>query len=499
MAIESYDEVPYEGQAYPQSHPDRLTAIASLLGVDVAPVERCRVLELGCSDGANLLPMALGLPDATFLGVDAAGSAIARGRERAAALGLGNVRLEHLDLRDLPASAGEFDHIVAHGLWSWIDDDARRAILAICARHLAPSGVAYISYNALPGCHLRQMLREMALFHGREATTPGALADAAQDLAGFLRAAAPDGEVPGGLAEDVARFQQRAPWLLLHDDLAEHFQPFYVTDFVAQAAASGLQFLAEADVWAMTDVAHPPEVRAALAAYSDGDVVVREQYLDFLSLRRFRQTLLCRSDVAVFRPLVPSRASGMFASTVAVPEGEVVVAGDTPVRFETPQGTATDTDPVRKAVLVALADRAPGAASLAELATEIDALGDGSAVEAPHLLGAVLQLFSLGLLSLSPRRVALAATASERPLASALARLQASEGHRVTNLLHESMEIDDDLARRLLTLLDGTRDRAALAADLATILTVDGRRPKVDPDSVDRVLAELARRALLLA
>jgi hypothetical protein len=51
----SYDEVPYESYPFAQTHPDRLATVATLLGMQPAPVEQCRVLELGCASGGNLL------------------------------------------------------------------------------------------------------------------------------------------------------------------------------------------------------------------------------------------------------------------------------------------------------------------------------------------------------------------------------------------------------------------------------------------------------------
>ncbi|MCD4811464.1 hypothetical protein K8R14_02560, partial [bacterium] len=64
----SYDEVPYESQSFPQSHPDRLAMLARLFGLSPAPVTQCRVLELGCAGGGNLIPMAFHLPDSEFVG-----------------------------------------------------------------------------------------------------------------------------------------------------------------------------------------------------------------------------------------------------------------------------------------------------------------------------------------------------------------------------------------------------------------------------------------------
>jgi tRNA G46 methylase TrmB len=96
----AYDAVSYPGLPFAQTHPDRLATIASLYGFPAASPERCRVLELGCADGGNLIPMAYVLPESTFVGLDAAGSAVARGREQIATLGLTNVTLLHADLLD---------------------------------------------------------------------------------------------------------------------------------------------------------------------------------------------------------------------------------------------------------------------------------------------------------------------------------------------------------------------------------------------------------------
>ncbi|RPH39570.1 MAG: hypothetical protein EHM91_12180, partial [Planctomycetota bacterium] len=86
-----YDQVAYPGFSYAQAHPDRLAVIATLFGMSPAPAERCRVLELGCGDGWNLLPMAAALPESTFVGLDLAGQPIASGRAIVERLGLKNL------------------------------------------------------------------------------------------------------------------------------------------------------------------------------------------------------------------------------------------------------------------------------------------------------------------------------------------------------------------------------------------------------------------------
>src|SRR2546425_4756799 len=100
---------------YAQTHPDRLATIGTLLGMNPAPVESCRVLEMGCGAGGNLIPMAFDLAGSSFIGIDLAGSAIAQGRELIAALGLKNISLQQLDVMAFPSELGQFDYIVVHG------------------------------------------------------------------------------------------------------------------------------------------------------------------------------------------------------------------------------------------------------------------------------------------------------------------------------------------------------------------------------------------------
>ena len=145
----SYDEVPYPRLAFPLTHPSHLATIGRLLGFASADVENCRVLELGCASGANLVPIAYALPKSRFIGIDFSERQVSDGREFIAALGLSNVSLERLDilhvaesLRDSDcasrrdatawASAGPFDFIIAHGIYSWVPDPVKDALLAAC-------------------------------------------------------------------------------------------------------------------------------------------------------------------------------------------------------------------------------------------------------------------------------------------------------------------------------------------------------------------------------
>src|ERR1041385_112988 len=129
-----------------------------------APVAACRVLEIGCGDGGNLIPMAYFLPECRLVGIDLAGAAIADGNRVVKDLKLRNIELREDDLRDLPQDAGEFDYIIAHGLHSWIPVDVRDRLMELGRSLLAPQGIVFLSYNTWPGSHTRQILREMMLY-----------------------------------------------------------------------------------------------------------------------------------------------------------------------------------------------------------------------------------------------------------------------------------------------------------------------------------------------
>ena len=130
------------------------------------------MLELGCGDGANVLSMAQTLPGASFVGIDASTAAIERGGEIAAAAGLANVQLRAAQLQELPEDLGGFDYVVSHGVYSWISPPARGALLQCCRQRLGAQGIAYVSYNAYPGSHLRDMTREILRYHVRDVADP---------------------------------------------------------------------------------------------------------------------------------------------------------------------------------------------------------------------------------------------------------------------------------------------------------------------------------------
>jgi hypothetical protein len=133
--------------------------------------------------------------------------------------------------------------------------------------------------------------------------------------------------------------------------------------------------------------------------------------------------------------------------------------------------------------------------------------------DAQEIGNALLQAYSAGYVELHVQQPPFVTDVSDRPIASALARLQLQHDNVISTLRHNTLKIEDSLGRHLVMLLDGTRDRATLLKDLgaliqsgAAILTHEGK-PVSDVQEALKYLANglesyltgLARSAVLVA
>jgi SAM-dependent methyltransferase len=404
-----YDTFPYRTFPRRQTHPDRLAAVGRLFGMNPAPVTHCRLLEIGCGSGGNIVPLAYTLPDSRFLGIDLAAEPLSQAREMAEALELRNIDLRVMDLRD--PTEGEFDYIVAHGIYSWVPATVRDALLAACRERLAPQGIAFISYNAWPGQHERQILHQMLRYRGDNVETGRE----------FLRTL--DRAEASALADSPDD-------LLFHDILAHIRHPVWFHEFTAHAVAQGLRYLGEADVHEMFD--------------PSGSLVdeAGEQALDFRKFRSFRQTLLCRAEVELTRAIAPAQMDPFLFSRNS--HGRRIAG----------------TDPSVEAVSQALDDMHPLPVTFEDLVPYAGAAAD--------LREILFGLLAAGCADLHVYDFPCADSPGDRPLASRLARYQAERGSLVTNLCHMPVQLDE-VSRQLLLLLDGTRTVSSLARKLAAL------------------------------
>ena len=447
-----YDTIPYRHGAVPESHPARIGAIARLLGGAAAPPDGCRVLELGCGEGMNLLPLAERFPRADFTGVDFSATQIATAEAARAAAGLANARLVCADLREFEPEPGAFDYVIAHGVYSWVTDGVKDRLLALIARALAPAGVGYVSYNTQPGGGIVASLRATLL------ASLGPAPDAARAVEMLRALAAAFATQPGAHAalmrELLGDMLAKPAAFLLHDELGVVNDPVAFLDFAAHAARQGLRFLAEAQYSSMPYDHLPDSARSPLAAFT-ADPLQAQQFLDLLGNRRLRNSLLVRADAP------PARApdAGVVRDCALLlhmfpADGRIDLAPGTAVRLAGRHGFAMDVvHPAQKAFFAALCEAAPARIAFdAALRRAGDLLAVGGLAGTPDaalLAAGMLKLFTADQLDL-----ALAGTGEwlrtwPQPAPTPLMRHQARHGLPVVNRWHENVDLSAEQRRWL--------------------------------------------------
>ena len=462
--VNAYDEVPYQSVALVETHPERLAAIGTWFGLEPPPVETSRVLELGCAGGGNLIPLAGTLPDSHFVGVDLSPRQIAEARETARAAGITNVEFFAKSIGDITPEFGKFDYILCHGVYSWVPDDVKAAILRVMSENLTPDGLGFVSYNTFPGWHIPGMVREMMLYHVRDTPDPNQKVKAARALLDFLGENVPDREGHYGklLRDEAQQLKPHADSYVLHEHLEALNHPIYFHEFAARAAEAGLKVMGDSRVWAMAQSAQPA-VAATLDRLSR-DPIGREQYYDFLCNRRFRRSIVCHADRAVKAPSADAvkklRASACVWPTTSPvnPSNKVSVdfrAVDGMIRLST-------VDPIFKTALLTLAEVFPRSLPFEELWTLTRSRLARSGIEAGAnsdvLATRLLQAFAANSVELHTFEPDFPRTPSETPEGLPMARLLARTGPAVPNLRHRLTTLGE-FDRLVIRQLDGVRTR----------------------------------------
>jgi SAM-dependent methyltransferase len=491
----TYDLVPYTEHAYAESHPDQLEVVLRLSGF--APPGRVwtgapRVLEVGCGRGGNLLPMACGWPEASFVGIDVSPVQIRDARRVAEATSLRNIRFLEADFAREPLETEPFDFVLCHGVYSWVTAEERRAILAGIARALAPGGVAMVSFNTLPGWYRRLASRDWMSFAVGSPTL--ALGGGPRDAVRWLHDQISPEHVAAraGLAEVHARVLATDAAYLTHEYLADEHHPVYVSTFLEEASASGLTYAGDALCSESALELLPDDVTSRLPSL---DVPGALSLADFVRDTAFRRAVLVRSECAARASFLPpirldARAvQGLLVASRLRPRGD---AGQSDLESFVCGGVVTQVSGVARRALLALAESAPRALRCDEVARRV-----GVGIEA---VGAAL--FDLWLagagVDLHVREPALAAGVSRSPTANPVARWHALEGGPITNAWHHEVALAEPVVAFVLSRLDGQTDVARLA--VAVRDRAAGRLTLEEASHVATAsLALLAQSALLVA
>lgn len=313
---ESYDEVPYESFAYPSTHPSHVSTIATLFGMTPPDFRTANVLELGCASGGNILPLAVLYPKAKFTGIDLSGAQISLADKNKKDLKLDNVEFMQQDiLKFAPKNKGEkYDYIICHGIFSWVPEPVREKIFGLCKDLLSPSGLAIISYNALPGWGAVRSLREMMLYHTNRFSKPEEKVQQARCLLDFLAESVPEGNAGyRAIIENERNMLKNVnSTYLYHDHLESENAQFYLHDFASMAKKHGLDYVGDTALSGMYVGNMPPKAAETLKLLND--VIAQEQYMDFVTNRRFHTTILCKEGLVINRNLKKEQVMDYYLS-----------------------------------------------------------------------------------------------------------------------------------------------------------------------------------------
>lgn len=286
---ELYQKQVYPPMSHPLSDPAVSAVAAQMGGLEVPHPRRARILEIGCCSGHNLIPLAQRWPESHFTGIDLAERSIAEAHERAAAVGLGNINFQAVDLMDFQPRNGPFDFIIAHGFFSWVPDEVKATLLLFCRKHLSPAGIATISFNL--ECGWRPRLPVIAKVRAIQQAGGGDEVSALE----ILKTITAPSDPAFAIIEDML---DRGPSILAFDDFGPVNDPWPLDRFVSAAGNAGLRWLGESDPGANIPSELSDEFLLELRNQVQ-DPLGFQTAVDEALGRTFRSGVLCRDDALV--------------------------------------------------------------------------------------------------------------------------------------------------------------------------------------------------------
>lgn len=299
-----YSELGYKSMPFPYTTPATLEAYAALVGISAPNPKTARVLELGATYGGNIISQALFNPDATFIGIELSQEQVEKGNEVIANAGLTNVSLIQSDIASIGSEIGTFDYIIAHGVYSWVDDDVKDALLRLIDEHLAEDGIAYISYNTYPGWHTMDEVRQLMMFSNRDKTqfnhkekvlhgkTVGSIVGS--QILKYDNLKERNSKFLGALRSVM----QKDEYYVGHDHLEPNNDPVYFYQFNDHLGAHNLAYLCDADLTLSMVRSFDADIADTLDKLAPNDHVAQEQYLDFMLDTTFRKSIICKAKHA---------------------------------------------------------------------------------------------------------------------------------------------------------------------------------------------------------
>ena len=468
----NYDAIPYEDCALTESHPDYLCVVGKLFGIDTVSPDGCRLLELGCASGGNIIPMAYYWPQSEFVGVELSEKQANQGNKIIGDLQLDNIRIINENILSLDESLGKFDYIIAHGVFSWVPPDVQDAMLDLYDKLLNVNGLAYISYNTYPGWFFKKTVRDMMYYRGRKAANPHDKIAKGIEMLQLLSDGIPeDSSLSEKWVKEEARQQlQMTPSYLLHDPLEDNNSPLYFHEFMSKAEQNNLQYVADAHLYTMLGSTLSDQANETLDNIDD--LVEYEQYMDFFYVRYFRQSILCRNNFEIERDMDMDLLQDCYIFAMLSCNEEIHLDSTQSQVFEDQTGSKFDiSHPLTKVAVVELAQIYPNSYSYNELLNKSQSIlslyGSELANDDPdELLAELFNLYLSQGVRLSTVKREYGTELPEFPMATPLAQIYGQLNRCCIASVHHNSILTDDLSNYLLSLMTGENSLEEIVNDV---------------------------------
>lgn len=302
----SNDDFPCLSMPSSQTRPEYLRTIGKIFGMVPPLLEEARILELGCTSGENLFCFASNFPKAELLGIDSSKVQIEKGQKKIRDLGLKNLELRNISVAEIDDTFGQFDYIICHNVFSFVQEELREKILDIIKNNLVPNGIAYINYSTLPGWNMKKTIKDMMRFHA------SLFSDAQEKIVqsvSFLDFVSDglkgnDTAYAHFLNTELDAIKTQKPIDIFHEYLENDNTSFYFHEFLDKAKKHGLAYLGDASIASMYGKNLGEKINDKLSAVVD--IVESEQYMDFFTNRKSRDTLLCHEHIQLHHNRISS-------------------------------------------------------------------------------------------------------------------------------------------------------------------------------------------------
>ena len=345
-------DVQYTAGFYRETTPLWLKFLSVYVNQRQSYKENFAFCELGCGQGMNLNLIAAVNPSDSFYGVDFNPSHIANARKVAEEAGLTNVKFYEEDFLEMASHPPDrwppFDTIVLHGIYTWVNRDAQKAIARFIASRLKPEGIVYISYNALPGWAAAGPTRKIIYEFAKR--TPGKSDERFRAALDFVERVKQAGALFFNVySSEVARIDKLKKHdmnYLTHEYLNDDWYPNYHIDVANDLSAAKCEYIGSAT---LTDNIHSTlsePARQILASITDTGI--KETVRDLIVNQAFRRDVFVKGRNLML-PQEHLQAVQKLKFSLIVPKEEVKL------EFNVGYGKVTGREEIYRPVIEALA------------------------------------------------------------------------------------------------------------------------------------------------